>query len=86
MNFRTTGNNVVVKLVKQEKTEGGIFIPETAQKEELFMEVVMVGEDCSRTKVGDMIMISPFSRPVRFELDNAEYMVVSDFDAMIIKK
>lgn len=85
MNFRTTGVNVVVKLVKQEQTESGIIIPESSQKEEMFMEVVMIGADCTKTKVGDWIMISPFSKPVRFTLDGGEFMVVSDYDAMIIK-
>ena len=86
LGFRVTGNSLVLKVEKQEKTEAGIYIPEVAQKDELFVEVIGVGPDVKTIKEGDWIMISPFARPVRFDLNSTNYIVVSEFDAMVIKE
>ena len=56
--FEAVGKNVVVSLLQEvdEKTEGGIVIPQSVESPQSYGEVLSVGKDCDiGVKAGDVI-------------------------------
>jgi len=90
-NFRPLHDRVVVKRVKEEeKTRGGIIIPETAQEKPQEGEVVAVGpgardEDGERialdVKVGDRILFGKWSG-TEVKIDGQDYLIMKESDIM----
>lgn len=92
-------NGVVVEIVKNYKvgdvTASGIIIgdklPSTtpeADEEDLMSEdrfkVVAVGPDCTRVKVGDLVMLLPASKYFKLPMFAGEYLHVFDYNIMAI--
>jgi co-chaperonin GroES (HSP10) len=73
---------IVVELVKDEVTEGGIIIPEQSQKDQLFLKVVAIGNTCKTIKEGDWVMPHPLSRPVLFKLKEKEFVVYKEYEVL----
>ncbi|HLW22142.1 MAG TPA: co-chaperone GroES, partial [Sphaerochaetaceae bacterium] len=63
MTIRPMGDRVLVKMEEiQEKTAGGIFIPQTAQEKTQIADVVAVGDDETITvKKGDKVMYDKYA-------------------------
>ena len=90
-NFRPLHDRVVVKRVKEEeKTKGGIIIPETAQEKPQEGEVVAVGpgardEDGARieldVKVGDRILFGKWSG-TEVKIDGEDLLIMKESDIM----
>jgi chaperonin GroES len=90
-NFRPLHDRVVVKRVKEEeKTKGGIIIPETAQEKPQEGEVVAVGpgtrdEDGERialdVKVGDRILFGKWSG-TEVKIDGEDLLIMKESDIM----
>ncbi|MGD9966715.1 MAG: co-chaperone GroES [Hyphomonadaceae bacterium] len=90
-NFRPLHDRVVVKRVKEEeKTRGGIIIPETAQEKPQEGEIVAVGpggrdEDGERipmdVKVGDRILFGKWSG-TEVKLDGEDLLIMKESDIM----
>ena len=90
-NFRPLGDRVLVKRVKEEeKTKGGIIIPDTAQEKPQEGEVVAVGpgardEDGERIpmdlKVGDRILFGRWSG-TEVKIDGDELLIMKESDVM----
>ena len=90
-NFRPLHDRVVVKRVKEEeKTRGGIIIPETAQEKPQEGEVVAVGpgardEDGEYikmdVKVGDRILFGKWSG-TEVKIDGEELLIMKESDIM----
>jgi chaperonin GroES len=90
-NFRPLHDRVVVKRVKEEeKTRGGIIIPETAQEKPQEGEVVAVGpgardEDGERVeldvKVGDRILFGKWSG-TEVKVDGEDLLIMKESDIM----
>jgi len=90
-NFRPLGDRVLVKRVKEEeKTKGGIIIPDTAQEKPQEGEVVAVGpgardEDGERIpmdlKVGDRILFGKWSG-TEVKIDGDELLIMKESDVM----
>jgi len=90
-NFRPLHDRVVVKRVKEEeKTKGGIIIPETAQEKPQEGEVIAVGpggrdEDGERiamdVKVGDRILFGKWSG-TEVKIDGEELLIMKESDIM----
>jgi chaperonin GroES len=90
-NFRPLGDRVLVKRVKEEeKTKGGIIIPDTAQEKPQEGEVIAVGpgardEDGERialdVKVGDRILFGKWSG-TEVKLDGEELLIMKESDIM----
>lgn len=88
-------DHVVVKAVAEEKTSGGIILPETADKEKPERgEVIAVGpgkllESGSRAepavKVGDTVVFKKYS-PDEIKLGKEEYLVIREEDILAIVK
>jgi chaperonin GroES len=89
--FRPLHDRVLVKRVKEEeKTRGGIIIPDTAQEKPQEGEVVAVGpgtrdEDGERValdvKVGDRILFGKWSG-TEVKLDGDELLIMKESDIM----
>ncbi len=90
-NFRPLHDRVVVKRVKEEeKTKGGIIIPETAQEKPQEGEIVAVGpgtrdEDGERialdVKVGDRILFGKWSG-TEVKIDGEDLLIMKESDVM----
>jgi chaperonin GroES len=89
--FRPLHDRVLVKRVKEEeKTKGGIIIPDTAQEKPQEGEVVAVGpgardEDGERidldVKVGDRILFGKWSG-TEVKIDGEELLIMKESDIM----
>ena len=66
----------------EQKTAGGIIIPDTAREKPLFAKVVAIGniDDCE-VSVGDMVFYKKFSGN-ELELDGAKYLSVPYADLL----
>ena len=63
MNIKPMGDRVLVKMEQiQEKTAGGIYIPQTAQEKTQIAEVLEIGSDETITvKKGDKVMYDKYA-------------------------
>jgi chaperonin GroES len=96
MNFRPLGDRVVVRRVKEDqKTPGGIIIPETAQEKPQEGEVVSVGPGAldeagkrvaPEVKAGDRVLFGKWSG-TEVKIDGQELLIMKESDIMgIIEK
>ena len=91
MKFRPLGDRVVVRRLKEEeKTSGGIIIPETAQEKAQEGEVVAVGpgaldDDGKRVapevKAGDIVLFGKWSG-TEVKIDGEELLIMKESDVM----
>jgi chaperonin GroES len=69
MILKPTQNNVVVRYLEQEeKTAGGLFLPNTVNGQRDRVEVIAVGPKVEFLSAGDTVIISPATKGV--EIDN----------------
>lgn len=91
--LRPLGDRVIVKPVtREEKTKGGIYLPDTASKEKpMEGTVIAVGpgrlmDDGSRTpvdvKAGDRIVFAKYAGTEFKTEDDEEYLIISEKDIM----
>lgn len=86
MNIQPIGERVLLKPSKtEEKTSGGIYIPETAKEEKKEGEVVAVGT----TKDGNQLPLSPGDKVLYggynsddFEKDGEKYLIIEFKDIL----
>jgi len=93
MKFRPLGDRVVVRRVKEDqKTAGGIIIPETAQEKPQEGEVISVGpggldENGKRVvpevKSGDLVLFGKWSG-TEVKIDGEELLIMKESDIMCI--
>ena len=91
MKFRPLHHRVVVKRVaEEEKTKGGIIIPDTAKEKPMEGEVVSVGPGARDekgtlvapdVKAGDRILFGKWSG-TEIKLDGVEYLIMKESDIM----
>ncbi|MGN6517185.1 MAG: co-chaperone GroES [Rhizomicrobium sp.] len=91
MKFRPLGDRVVVRRVQEEqKTSGGIIIPETAQEKPQEGEVISVGpgaldENGKRVvpevKSGDFVLFGKWSG-TEVKIDGEELLIMKESDIM----
>lgn len=88
--IRPLADRVVVKVLKQEQTSGGIFLPDTAQEKPQMGEVIAVGpgkmdDDGDRlpmdVKTGDRVIFAKYSG-TEVKLDGAEYLLLAEKDIL----
>ena len=91
MKFRPLHDRVMVKRVEQEeKTSGGIIIPDTAQEKPMEGEIVAVGSG-TRTedgkileldvKPGDRVLFGKWSG-TEVKIDGQDYLIMKESDIM----
>lgn len=94
MNLKPLGDRVVIKARKpEEKTKGGIILPETANKDKPLMgTIVAVGsgrilEDGKRgpmeVKVDDEVIFSKYAG-TEIKVDGVEYLIMREEDILAI--
>ena len=91
MNFRPLHDRVLVRRVTaEEKTAGGIIIPDTAKEKPQEGEVISVGPGTLNdkgelraldVKAGDRILFGKWSG-TEVKLDNVEYLIMKESDIM----
>jgi chaperonin GroES len=91
MNFRPLHDRVVVKRIEaDEKSAGGIIIPDTAKEKPQQGEVIAVGpggrDDSGKlipvdVQVGDRILFGKWSG-AEVKLDGVEYLIMKESDIM----
>jgi chaperonin GroES len=90
--IRPLGDRVVVKPVeREERTKGGIFLPDTASKERPMEGAILaVGEgrrdDSGKlvpmsVKVGDKVLFAKYSG-TEFKVDEVEYLILAEKDIL----
>jgi chaperonin GroES len=91
MKFRPLHDRVVVKpLEQEEKTKGGIIIPDTAKEKPMQGEIVAVGPGARDesgkvnpldVKVGDKVLYGKWSG-TEVKIDGTDYLIVKETDLM----
>ena len=91
MNFRPLHDRVVIRrLTAEEKTAGGIIIPDTAQEKPMEGEVIAVGPGARNeqgelvaldVKAGDRILFGKWSG-TEVKLDGEELLIMKESDVM----
>lgn len=91
MNLRPLADRVVVKVIEvEEKTEGGIVLPDTAKERPQEGEVLAVGpgrrlDDGSllplSVKVGDRVLFSKYGG-VEVKVEGEEYLILREDDIL----
>ena len=91
MKFRPLHDRVVVKRVEEDqKTKGGIIIPDTAQEKPMQGEVIAVGpggrDEAGKltpldVKKGDRVLFGKWSG-TEVKIDGTEYLIMKESDIM----
>ncbi len=85
MKIKPLGKRVLIKPVKEEeKTKGGIFIPETAKekkKQGIVMEIGTVEDKEFPVKKGDVILYTGYSSE-ELEVDGEKYLILESKDVI----
>jgi len=93
--LKPLGDHVLVKpLSKEEKTQGGIILPDTAKEKPQAGEVIAVGpgrllENGTRVqpevKIGDKVIYAKYGGS-EIKLDAVEYLILRETDILAIKE
>lgn len=83
MKIKPLGKRIVVRPLKQEeKTEGGIYLPETASKEKPQQgKVTAVGSEFKGVKVGDTVVFAKYGG-TEIEIEDEDYLVLGEDDVL----
>ena len=84
MSFRPLHDRVLVRRVDEdEKTSGGIIIPDTAKEKPLKGTVVAVGpgkkDESMTVKVGDAVLYGQYSG-TELKIENGEFLIMKESD------
>ncbi|HHW01257.1 MAG TPA: co-chaperone GroES [Thermoanaerobacterales bacterium] len=92
MNIKPLGDRIVIKVLeKEERTKGGIVLPDTAKEKPQKGEVLAVGSgeiiDGQKVplevKVGDKIIFSKYAG-TEVKIDDQEYLILRQSDVLAI--
>jgi chaperonin GroES len=85
MNIKPMGDRVLVKMEQiQEKTAGGIYIPQTAQEKTQIAEVLEIGSDETITvKKGDKVMYDKYAG-TSVKANGEEFLILHMSDILAI--
>jgi len=92
--IKPLADRVVVKVISaEEKTQGGIVLPDTAKEKPQEAEIVAVGPGkvldngtrlAPEVKVGDKVIFSKYSGS-EVKLDGVEYLILRESDILAVK-
>lgn len=85
MKIKPLGERIVVKpLEQEEKTEGGIYLPDTASKDKPQRgEVIAVGPDFKGVKKGDKVIFAKYGG-TEIKIGEEEYLILGVDDVLAI--
>ncbi len=79
------GNRVLVKILEQEeRTKGGIYLPETAKEKPQQARVIAIGEEAQEElslEVGDVVIFPKYSG-TEVRMDDEEYLILNADDVL----
>ena len=83
MKMKPLGKRIVVKALEQEqKTEGGIYLPETVSKEKPQQgEVTAVGDEFKGVKIGDKVVFAKYGG-TEIKIEGEDYLVLGEDDVL----
>ena len=90
MNIQPLADRVLIKPAPaEEKTIGGIIIPDTAKEKPFKGEVMAVGQDTKDEemvlKVGDIVLYGKYSG-TEIEVENEKYLIVRQSEVLAVVK
>ena len=79
--FQPARDWVVLPMVRKDQTEGGIHLMEGTAKSmrSNVLEVIAAGPKCEAVTVGDTVMVHPNSEGLVINLDEGEFVMISEF-------
>ncbi len=93
MNVRPLGDKIIVKRVEaQEKTESGIYLPESAKEKPQEAKVIALGDgkvlDSGeradfQVKKGDTVLLSKWGG-TELKIDNQDYIIIIEDDILAV--
>ncbi|MFP4510156.1 MAG: co-chaperone GroES [Spirochaetota bacterium] len=86
MKITPLADRVLIKMEQgEEKTKGGLFIPDTAKEKTQTGIVEAIGDDkdAISVKVGDKVMYDKYAG-TSVEVDSAEYLIIKASDILAI--
>ncbi|MGI9256133.1 MAG: co-chaperone GroES [Salinispira sp.] len=88
MNIQPLSDRVLLKPdTGEEKTSGGLFIPQTAQEKTQTASVVAIGDDTETitVKVGDRVMHDKYAG-TQVKIDGEDHLIVNFSDVIAVIK
>ncbi|MFH0771623.1 MAG: co-chaperone GroES [Candidatus Omnitrophota bacterium] len=95
MNLKPIGDRVIVEILKAEdKTKGGIILPDTAKEKPQEAKVIAVGSGktlpsgkvvASEVKTGDIVIFGKYSGS-EVKVEGKEYLIIESDDILAIVK
>jgi len=95
MNLKPLGDKVIVEILKaEEKTKGGIILPDTAKEKPQEAKVIAVGQGktlengkvvAPEVKIGDIIIFGKYSGS-EVKVEDKEYLIIDADDILAIVK
>jgi chaperonin GroES len=83
MKVQPLGDRILIKTEKEEeKTKGGLYIPETAQEKTQTGTVVAIGDDEEiKVKAGDKVMYDKYAGTM-VKIDDEDHLILSASDVL----
>ncbi len=79
------GNRVLVEVIEQEeRTRGGIYLPETAKEKPQQARVIAIGDEAKEElslKEGDIVIFPKYSG-TEVKIDGVEYLILNGDDVL----
>ena len=84
MNVKPLSDRVLVlPNPAEEKTAGGLIIPDTAKEKPLAGKVVAVGPGTSEVKIGDQVLYGKYAGQ-EIQVDGVDYLIMKQNDILAI--
>lgn len=82
MKFKPLKDRVFVSYAgEQEKTAGGLYIPEAAKEKPQRGKVEAIGGDVKSLNIGDEILFDKYSGS-KIQMDNVDYLILKEEDVL----
>ncbi len=83
MNFKPLGDRVLAQVIeREEKTESGIVLPDTAKERPQTAEIIAAGDgEEVKVKKGDTIVFAKYAG-TEIKLDGTDYMILDAEDVL----
>ena len=82
MNVKPLKDRLFVKYSEEdEKTPGGLYIPDTAKEKPQRGEVQAIGSEVKDIKVGEKILFDKYSGS-KINIDDIEYLIIKEEDVL----
>ena len=82
MKFKPLKDRVFVSYAEEEeKTKGGLYVPDTAKEKPQKGKVEAVGSEVKEIKVGDAVLFDKYSGS-KVKMDDKEYLIIKEEDVL----